>query len=61
MVRGQMGAPSTPVYNPYPPGILSADISSESARVEREVDFIESEAIAQWPFSWIRTFAQEEE
>jgi len=61
IVRGQMGGPSSPVYNPYPPGILPSDISSELARVEREVDFTESEAIAQWPFSWIRTFAQEEE
>ena len=38
----------TPIYNPYPPGILPSDISSEIARVLREVDFIETEAIAQW-------------
>jgi cytochrome c peroxidase len=38
----------TPVYNPYPPGILPADIESELARVLREIDFIESEALAQW-------------
>jgi len=36
-----------PVYNPYPPGILPADINSEIARVLREVDFIEAEALAQ--------------
>ena len=48
IVRGQIGAPSTPVYNPYPPGILPANINSELARVEREVDFIENEAIGQW-------------
>ena len=48
IVRGQMNAASTPVYNPYPTGILPSDISSELARVEREVDFIENEAIGQW-------------
>ena len=37
-----------PIYNPYPPGILPSDINSEIARVLREVDFIETEAIAQW-------------
>jgi cytochrome c peroxidase len=37
-----------PIYNPYPPGILPSDINSELARVLREVDFIETEAIAQW-------------
>src|SRR5260370_16195504 len=26
-------APSVPVYNPYPPGILPSDLSSEIARV----------------------------
>jgi cytochrome c peroxidase len=45
IVRGQ-NAP--PVYNPYPPGILPSDIDSEIARVLREIDFIEAEAIAQW-------------
>jgi len=29
-----------PFYNPYPPGILPADLDSEIARVIREVDFI---------------------
>jgi cytochrome c peroxidase len=48
IVRGQMNAMSTPVYNPYPPGILPSDINSELARVEREVDFIEAEAVRQW-------------
>ena len=38
-------APSVPVYNPYPPGILPSDLSSEIARVLREVDFVESRAI----------------
>src|ERR1700739_3470790 len=43
------GDPDTPPppYNPYPSGILPADVSSEIARVLREVDFIESEALAQ--------------
>jgi cytochrome c peroxidase len=35
------------VYNPYPPGILPSDLDSEIARVLREVDFIENEALAQ--------------
>jgi cytochrome c peroxidase len=48
IVRGQMNAASTPVYNPYPTGILPSDINSELARVVREVDFIEAEAIRQW-------------
>jgi cytochrome c peroxidase len=45
IVHGQM---TTAVYNPYPPGILPGNINSELARVEREVDFIENEAIGQW-------------
>jgi cytochrome c peroxidase len=47
IVHGQ-SQPPTSIYNPYPPGILPSDIASELARVEREVDFIEQEAIAQW-------------
>src|SRR6266446_6337688 len=39
---------SGPVYNPYPPGILPPDLSSEIARVVREVDFVESRALARW-------------
>jgi len=35
-------------YNPYPPGILPANLNSELARVLREVNFIEAEAITQW-------------
>ena len=41
-------SPSAPVYNPYPPGIVPADLNSELARVLREVDVIEDRAIAQW-------------
>ena len=35
-------------YNPYPPGILPSNLSSEVARVLREVDVIESRALARW-------------
>src|SRR6201984_1570695 len=45
--RGDEPDPTPPPYNPYPPGILPADLTSEIARVLREVDFIESEALAQ--------------
>src|ERR1700757_225730 len=38
----------THVYNPYPPGILPADLDSEIARVLREVDVIEGRAIERW-------------
>ena len=40
--------PAPAVYNPYPPGILPSDLPSELARVLREVDGLEAEAIAQW-------------
>jgi cytochrome c peroxidase len=36
-----------PFYNPYPPGILPSDLVSEIARVRREVNFIENEALAE--------------
>ena len=35
-------------YNPYPPGILPSNIDTELARVLREINFIETEAIGQW-------------
>jgi len=35
------------IYDPYPPGILPADIDAELARVLREIDGIEQEALAQ--------------
>jgi cytochrome c peroxidase len=47
IVRGQSQPPTT-IYNPYPTGILPSNIASELARVEREVDVIEAEAITQW-------------
>jgi len=49
-VSAQTGTEGSPpeFYNPYPPGILPADLSSEAARVEREVNSIFKEAIGQW-------------
>src|SRR3982074_3540726 len=47
IVHGQSQPPTT-IYNPYPAGILPSDIDTETARVLREIDFIEAEAIAQW-------------
>ena len=35
-----------PPYNPYPPGILPDDLNSEIERVLREVDLVESRALA---------------
>src|SRR5713101_9519299 len=37
-----------PPYKPYPPGILPSDLNSEIERVLREVDFVESRALARW-------------
>ena len=39
---------STPLYNPYPPGILPPNLNSEIRRVVREVDFVERRALARW-------------
>jgi cytochrome c peroxidase len=36
------------LYDPYPPGILPADLGSEVIRVEREVNSIFKESIGQW-------------
>src|ERR1700731_1141332 len=47
IVHGQSQPPTT-IYNPYPTGILPSDIDTEIARVLREIDFIETEAIGQW-------------
>jgi cytochrome c peroxidase len=41
-------SPTPPVYNPYPPGILPADLDTEINRVLREIDGIERQAIAEW-------------
>src|SRR6266436_620873 len=39
---------ATPVYNPYPPGILPAGLNAEINRVLREIDVIEERAIERW-------------
>lgn len=51
IVRGQSeesAAVSATAYNPYPPGILPSDLSSEIIRVQREVDLVEGRALARW-------------
>jgi cytochrome c peroxidase len=47
IVHGQSQPPTT-IYNPYPTGILPSNITPELARVLREVNGIEAEAITQW-------------
>src|SRR6266478_6582607 len=37
-----------PLYNPYPPGILPADLVPEIARVRREVNGIFDQALKEW-------------
>src|ERR1700730_2178978 len=46
--NGDQEEPPLPLYNPYPPGILPADLDSEIARVLREIDVIEGRAIQRW-------------
>jgi cytochrome c peroxidase len=45
--HGKKKEKQPPAYNPYPPGILPSDLVSEIARVRREVNFIETEALAE--------------
>jgi cytochrome c peroxidase len=40
--------PMPAVYNPYPPGILPADLNAEINRVLREINVIENRAIQRW-------------
>src|SRR5439155_26531751 len=54
-VKPQQGVPPAktdqvvpPLYNPYPPGILPADLVSEIARVRREVQGIFLQALEQF-------------
>jgi len=47
----QAGTPQAtpaPIYNPYPPGILPADLNAEIARVLREIRVVENRAIQRW-------------
>ena len=43
----KVGQTPTP-YNPYPPGILPADLEAELDRVRREVTVVFQQALAQW-------------
>src|SRR5258705_5594167 len=46
LVSFEVAAQATPpIYNPYPPGILPADLVAEIARVRREVQGIFQEAL----------------
>ena len=45
---GEQNPPPAQVYNPYPPGILPADLDSEIERVRSEIRGIENEALAQF-------------
>jgi cytochrome c peroxidase len=45
--NAKVGQTPTP-YNPYPPGILPADLQSELDRVQREIDFIFRQALAEF-------------
>src|SRR4030088_111473 len=47
LISAQNPLPMPTAYNPYPPGILPADLNSEIARVMREVANIEAEALGQ--------------
>ncbi len=49
-VRAQSRGSSetAPIYDPYPSGILPADVDAELARVLRESDVIEGRALARW-------------
>jgi cytochrome c peroxidase len=48
ITKGEEPDPAPIVYNPYPPGILPSNLNSEIARVLREVNFIEAEAVREW-------------
>jgi hypothetical protein len=41
-------ATNAPIYAPYPPGLLPADLKAEIDRVSREVDQIFQDALANW-------------
>ena len=41
-------AGNPPIYVPYPPGLIPPDLCSEVKRVQREVEVIFKEALAEW-------------
>src|SRR6202048_2035310 len=45
---GGLDGGTATIYNPYPPGILPADLASELSRVQREVGVIFEQARAAW-------------
>jgi len=47
-VKGKKPSASPTPYNPYPPGILPADLQSELDRVQREIAFIFQQALAEF-------------
>jgi hypothetical protein len=47
ILRIPHAAAQSVVYNPYPPGILPADLNSEIARVKREITSIFQEALGE--------------
>src|SRR5260370_2419196 len=50
MITRGVSAQNAPASNyfPYPPGIIPSDLVSEIDKVNREVNLIKSEALAQW-------------
>ena len=46
--QGQPRPEAEPLYSPYPAGLLPSDLKAEIGRVNREVDQIFKEALAQW-------------
>src|SRR6266481_4452417 len=48
VVPAKKEPPPPPDYNPYPPGILPADLESEIVRVRSEVNLIFQQALAEW-------------
>jgi len=42
------GAPPSPVYWPYPSGLIPNDLKAETDRVNAEIENIEQEAMSQW-------------
>ena len=47
-VSAQTASANSAIYNPYPPGILPADLNPEIERVLREVRVVEGRALARW-------------